>query len=444
MARAICSPKPLVTQTRRKGERGAIVIHVAISLLALLAFSAFTIDHGVMMVSRGQAQTSADAAALAAALYLAWDDPTDLAGAQAIGVAAAQRNAVWGQPPDVTPADITFPACPPGAPGPVDLCVRADVFRNQRANGSPLPVFFASLVGMSDQGVKATATAQVLFGSGPGPDDCLKPFAIPDRWLELREDEDGTPPEDDDGLNPPNYPYDEDWVDDWDVDDTYDAYYTQGGNLGDPLPPGATGVDLFDSELYGYQLTPDPQAVVPENDNGILITLKSPNGSQIATSWYYPFVMCPGQPGGACYRDAISGCSSLDIGVGSPLTNEPGNMIGPTRQGVLDLIAQDEDAAWNMNPPYPRGIVEGGMGMESPRLAMVPTFDAEIYMQGHQNGRIQAGNPELVVTGFVGIFFEEMDGNEVVAHISSINFSPSTGNLTDDTSSFLRTVILVR
>ena len=51
---------------RSGNERGAILIHVAIALLGLLAFSAFSIDHGVMMVSRGQAQTAADAGALAA------------------------------------------------------------------------------------------------------------------------------------------------------------------------------------------------------------------------------------------------------------------------------------------------------------------------------------------------------------------------------------------
>ena len=32
-------------------------------------------------------------------------------------------------------ADVTFPPCPPGAPGLADVCVRVDVFRNQRAGG---------------------------------------------------------------------------------------------------------------------------------------------------------------------------------------------------------------------------------------------------------------------------------------------------------------------
>ena len=94
-------------------------------------------------------------------------------------------NRVWGQAPDVTNADVTFPPCPPGAPGVPDTCVRVDVFRNQRAGGNPLPMFFGRLVGVMDQGVRATATAQIHRGY----DGLPKPWAVIDRW-----DEYGTRP----------------------------------------------------------------------------------------------------------------------------------------------------------------------------------------------------------------------------------------------------------
>ena len=71
----------MVTRHHRHDERGAIIIHVAVALLGLLAFSSFTVDNGIRMVARGQAQTAADAGAMAAALYLAWDDPADFPGA---------------------------------------------------------------------------------------------------------------------------------------------------------------------------------------------------------------------------------------------------------------------------------------------------------------------------------------------------------------------------
>ena len=428
--------------SRLQSERGTVVIMVAVSLLGLLAFSAFTIDHGVMMVGRAQTQNAADAGALAAALYLAWDDGTDLQGAREAAVAAAQANYVVGSAPDITTADVTFPTCPPGAPGPVDQCVRVDVFRNQRANGNPLPVFFASLVGMSEQGVQATATAQVLYGSAPGEGDCIKPFAIPDRWVELVEDEAGTPPLDDDGINQPNYPYDEAYNDVWDTDDSMDIYVTQGGNRGDPLPLPA---DTYNPLVDGYRITPNPQEMVPGNSNGLQLVLKAGNGSQVAPSWYYPYVIDDGCGNGAnCYRDRLTGCSNAVQLPGDGLTNETGNMQGPTRQGVGDLIAQDPGAAWATPAGYPRGIVQGGLEMESPRLAVVPTFDGDIYLQGHMNGRIVAGDAELVIVRYVGIFFEAVVGNDVIGHISPIDFSPGPNNLTDDTTSFLRTVVLVR
>ena len=52
-------------------------MQVGLALIALLAFSAFVIDYGVLWVSRGQAQNAADAAALAGAVALSYDDPND-------------------------------------------------------------------------------------------------------------------------------------------------------------------------------------------------------------------------------------------------------------------------------------------------------------------------------------------------------------------------------
>ena len=115
------SPARRNDDTRPSGwrsERGTVIVMVAVSLLALLAFSAFSVDHGVLMTGRAQAQNAADAGAMAAALYLAWDDSTDLDGARQAGIAAAQQNMVFGGTPDVTMADVSFPTCPPGGAWP--------------------------------------------------------------------------------------------------------------------------------------------------------------------------------------------------------------------------------------------------------------------------------------------------------------------------------------
>ncbi len=97
-------------------QRGAVLIHVAVAMLGLLAFSALVIDYGIFWAARRQAQNSADAGALAGAMGLAYDDPTDFSDtgpAKLAARAAALANLVFGAPPDVNiTTDVTFPPCP--------------------------------------------------------------------------------------------------------------------------------------------------------------------------------------------------------------------------------------------------------------------------------------------------------------------------------------------
>ena len=93
--------------SRLGNERGTVLIQVALAMLALLALSSFVFDYGVMWVSRGQAQNSADAGALSGAISLAFNDPTDQDGARARAIAVAQSNRVWTQAPVVTNAGRT-------------------------------------------------------------------------------------------------------------------------------------------------------------------------------------------------------------------------------------------------------------------------------------------------------------------------------------------------
>ena len=99
-------------------ERGAVLVHVAIAMLALIAFSAFAIDYGALLVSRRQAQNAADAAALAGALSLAFDDPDDIPRAQATAAAAGVANQVLGAAPSIIPAtDVQLDSVPAGRAG---------------------------------------------------------------------------------------------------------------------------------------------------------------------------------------------------------------------------------------------------------------------------------------------------------------------------------------
>src|SRR3954466_15658335 len=113
---------------KRRNQQGAALIHMAIAMVALMAFSALVIDYGIFWVARRQAQNSADAGALAGAMALAFDNPTDFSAsgpAKQNARAAALANVVWGVAPSVLDTDVTFPNCPDNA---ADTCIKVDVY----------------------------------------------------------------------------------------------------------------------------------------------------------------------------------------------------------------------------------------------------------------------------------------------------------------------------
>jgi hypothetical protein len=398
-------------QSHLASERGAVIVQAAIALVGLLAMSTFVIDYGVLWASRRQAQNAADAAAMAGAISLAFVDFNDQALARQSALDVAGQNNVWGAAPDVTPADVTFPICPPGSPGAgTNSCIRVDLFRNQRSGGNPLPTFFGQLVGVTNQGVRATATAEALFGDST---DCVKPFAIPDKWLEQR------------GDNGPAG---------WSEDDTFERYDRQGDVL-----PGA--VDFYSPDTGFTSASVGPGG----GDYGRYITLKSggPHDT-IAPGWYHPVAI--GGTGGAVYSANIAACNSTVIGPGTILDVEPGNMTGPTRHGMDALIALDPDAEWdsNLNGSGRAGIRGGCMATGdctvSPRLVAIPIYDPDAYDAGRASGRVT-----LTITKVVGFFIDRMQGSEVNGYIMTYPSLPNAGmGGVPGAANFVVSVALVR
>jgi len=413
---------------RGRGERGAVLVHVAIALVGLLAFSAFVIDYGVLWAARRQAQNSADAGAMAGAVSMGFVNMDDQALARASALSAATRNWIWGQPPDVTEADVTFPVCPPGSPGEgTNACIQVNVFRTtyQRPGGNPLPTLFGNLVGVTQQGVRATAMAEVLFGDST---DCVKPFAIPDKWLENRNDQ------------PPAG---------WDPNDTFERYVQNGPNQGqllDPAdyyeapggpryPPNGTGFTREGSQLGG-------------SDYGLEIVLKNGTPQQaIAPGWYFAVVINPNEgPGADNYGENIAECDPTVIGPGTVLETEPGNMVGPTRQGIADLIAQDPYARWDTSANNGLGGITGGCMADpvspcglSPRLVAIPLFNPDLYDAGRGSGRI-----EITVTKVLGFFIVGLQGNDVVGRLMTYPTAARRGTSETPGASFLISIALVR
>jgi hypothetical protein len=419
-------------------------------MMALLALSAFVIDYGVMWASRGQAQTSADAGALAGAISLAYNGSTDQDGARARAIAMATQNRVWGQAPNVTDPDVTFPACPPGAPGVPDTCVKVDVFRNQ-ARANALPTFFGHLAGVVSQGTRATATAQIIVGNTT---DCLKPWAIIDRWDEYNA-----------AGGEPDYPNaDPDFL----PTSTFDRYSTgQGQNPPQEpdlyVPPSAAGPGT------GFRLP---------NDLGQRFAVKvdSNEDSTVSSGWFRAIRIprLDGQSGGSVYRDNIESCGGLPSGFAGPNTvpcpanignadaaywatqgcfaTEPGNMVGPTRQGIETLIGRDQSASWGAS-----GIQNSAFDppTSSPRVVPIGLLDVNNFLSQDPNG----ANGVLRLVNIYGFFVEGMgdvdpdtgamtlasNGKSVIGRLMTIPGTARGGFSTlPESAAYLRTIILVR
>ena len=435
----------------RRSERGAIVIQVAIALLALLAMSAFVLDYGVMWASRRQAQNAADAGALSGAISLAFDSATDQAGARAKAIAVAQRNWVWGSQPDITNADVTFPPCPPGAPGLPDTCVKVDTFRNQRAGGNPLPMFFGRLAGVMNQGVRATATAQIVTGDTT---DCLKPWAIIDRWDEydvLTNGPEAEYPNPDPDFNPAS---------------TFDRYSDGQGQS----PPQ-------ENDLY---VRPGPGVVgtgfrLPQDEGRqFAIKVDTNTNSTVSPGWFRAIRLprLDGQTGGNVYRDNITSCGGLPASFAEPATvcpttignddaaywaergcfgTEPGNKVGPTRQGIEQLMARDPGASWS------NGAITGSLfspSTSSPRVVPIGVMDIDWFLSQDPTG----ANGVIRLVNIYGFFVEGMGdvnvatgamtlntgGTSVIGRIMTIPSMARGSSTLPNNASFLRRIILVR
>jgi hypothetical protein len=352
----------------RRDERGASLLYITTGFMAFFAATALAIDVGMLMTARGQAQTAADAGALAGAVALAIDDYDDRSATGPAVLAAmntALQNAVLKEAVSVEPADITFPIAPSGESN----RVRVEVFRTAERN-NPLSTFIMSVFGMTEADISARATAEAAPANAMS---CVKPFTIPDRWVE--------------NSDPP-----------WTPDSTFDRYDNHGNllpNADEYIPRGQTGYNGYDAEA----------------DKGTLLTIRAGTGNNVAPSFYFSWAM-PGGTGGDWYRENIAGCSSYLFHLDEAMTPEPGNMVGPTTQGIDDLIAMDPTAYWDDDT----NSVHSPYGQGSPRIFPIPLYDTETYVSGQVSGR----GADLRMANWLGFYVEGRDGNNIYGRITPV------------------------
>ena len=327
----------------RRDERGSSLIIVGFSFMSLLAATMLAIDVGMLMTARTQAQTAADAGALAGATALVYNSFTNHASsgpAVAGAIDTARTNLVIGEQVSVTPADVTFPFN--SVTGQSDQ-VQVTVYRTT-ARSNPLSTIIASFFGIDTVDVAATATATAAPADAA---TCVLPFTIPDKWTER-------------GCGGVSCP--------WSVNETFDMYEKQGQNQN-------AGPPLLRPDVYVPPGSRDATGYNPSTDKGLRLVLKNNNQNRVAPSMYNAWAI-PGGTGADYYRENIADCNSRVVAIGDLLMPENGNMTGPTQQGTDDLMASDPNAHWDDGC----NCVKGSQYPVSPRIRMVPVVQPdEIY-----------------------------------------------------------------
>jgi hypothetical protein len=293
----------------------------------------------------------------------------------------------------ITNADVTFPQ---------SSQIRVETHRTSNT-GDALHTYFlraVSPVAGTVSEVSASASASWVSVCGGS---CMKPWCPPDRWY------------DDDG------------------DGEFDA--PGGGAQGKGKGKGGGGNDYYDPETTGYK-APD--------DVGVQITLKLRMQSQdLLQEWYYA-VDYPaanrGTPvtGANRYREWIEGCPdpSNVVQVGDTLQIEPGNMKGPTEQGVNALIALDPGASWDLQTDR----VVNSAYTRSPRIVKACLFDPSVGVITEGSGR-----KKVQVAKVFAFFIEAVDGDGDVT--GRFLRTSDSGNVVDcgnpDSKDFLYSVQIV-
>lgn len=360
-------------------ERGVALIVVALGLTAFLGVASLALDLGMLYTARTESQRVADGAALAGAAILV-NEPTNEAGARDEAKEYAAMNNVRGSPVTLQDPDIEVF---------LDIRkVRVTVRHIEGGVNGAIATLFGRILGRDLADVVTVAAAQVYPSLGL---ECILPLSLPDQWCEAGwvDNGDGTftcgqwP-----GYETPDH-YEPD-ADDW-----YEAW--------DPDNPGA---------FTGYS----------EASVGQLIRIKPGHpGDATHPGWFFPFRI-PGTQGGADYRESICSCQGEGIEWGDELVveTEPGNMIGPTKQGFSCLIDKDPSAIWD---DQKKCVTHGGGCEWSDRIRPMVLFDP--------GDKPDPGKKPFNVSNYVGVFVESIEGNDIwVRFVKYMGVNPSDEDVT--------------
>ncbi|HSR52796.1 MAG TPA: pilus assembly protein TadG-related protein [Acidobacteriota bacterium] len=358
--------------TSRTGQEGYVVVVVALLLIALIGFAALSVDAGLFYSTRTSAQRIVDASAVAGAFTFVIN-PLD---AQPAGAEAAARALALDQ-------DIRGIAIENSEVGvSVDTVNRRVTVTLDRAETS----IFGRALGVLTADIGVTATAEASLSAGGAT--CVKPWIIPNTVL---------------------------------------------------LPDGASvcavcpGSPDYDPALEA-QLLVDDGMVTPfaQSQIGQQIRVRPTRPANALEPGQFYSIQVSDGTGGSVYRESIANCAPDGVFCGQCYDVEPGNMVGPTHQGVDDLIGDPPDTFDATNFCYDPGCRD-----TSRSLVVAPIWDVcnspdpgGCPSTGFCPGAVlseSGANVSLRVAGFALVFVEGFQGNDVVARLINVTTCSAGG-----------------
>ena len=329
-------------------------------MIALVGATTLAIDVGMLMTARTQAQSAADAGALAGAVALAKDDfnyslvnGPAVQGAMSVVTAA---DGVMGAAVAIAPADGTFPSA---------LAARRSrrvLVTRSAARSLAVHVHCGRLRRRQrDGGHDGGRRRRALLANAA---TCAAPFAIPDRWQESQH-----------AAPDPN--------------DSFKLTATQQRR-----------------RTVGHQSIPQSTWASTRSDKGIRPDHSRPApATNIEPSFYYGLAL-PLDTGASDYEWNIRICNTMVLRFGQMLTAEPGNMVGPTLQGVEELIAKKEIRMPTGTPRRPR--------CEQHEPEPARQAGAGLRSEVHEDGKKSGRNADLKAANFIGVFIEGIQSGDVI------------------------------
>lgn len=239
-------------------------------------------------------------------------------------------------------------------------------------------VRFVAMFGLAMCTVAVSANAQ-------SPVPCLRPWAIPDKWVDHHDDAN-------DGV--------------WTADDTFETVDKNGNPLSDPDEYR----DLAEINSTAFRLP---------RDLGLPLTLKIADPQDgLKSGFFYAINLRHAGESADTYRSLIATCQETPAPhFGDALEPLNGNMKGPTVQGVADLINLDPKAEWD---PATKTVINScapspECGAVSPRIVTIVAFDPMWY----ERSWWPVGQPILRLTNIVSVFVDGVVGGKVTGYLTN-------------------------